>query len=277
MKLLPLVRTICLCSLGCLPASADEVVLSYEARVASVPVMSPFGLSTPIGTAVTGTFTYETSAAVDSSPAADRGTYLLTAGGGFSARFLGHEVTGSAAPLLNVENFDFASHTFRFADGELQRQFPADQGLMAFDGIVAEDIGVSLSISDPARSSFTSDRLPALFPMVIGPGGPDYFVTLTLRDDRGSMSLEVSLLRQVLPEPPLITDIRLDGLDPVILFDSQPGQLYDVEFSTDLEAWITIREDVAAEGFATEVVDDALSARLGESPTHAYYRIRESN
>ena len=147
---------------------------------------------------------------------------------------------------------------------------------MAFDGTPADDIGVSLSISDQTRSSFTSDRLPVVFPMVIEPGGPDYFVTLNLRDDRGSMSLEVDLLRQVLPEPPLITDIRLDGLDPVILFDSQPGQSYDVEFSTDLQAWTTIQEGVAADGFATEIVDDTLSDRLGESAMQAYYRIREA-
>ena len=274
---LPHVSSVIFSLFACSPTPhAGEVVLDYEARVRTVPAGTPFGLSVQIGTMVSGSFVYESSEATDTRSSPNFGVYLLPSGGGFSALILDHEVTGSVIPVLNIDFFDFAAHTFRYVDGALQNQFPLDRGVMAFDGVPADDIGVSFAISDASRMAFSDDSIPIDFPMEIEPGVSEFPHTFNLSDGQGGMLLEVTRLEQRLPTAPTITEVGFEGDVPFIEFESQPDSTYDIEFSTDLETWELLAEEFPADGFTTDFIDDGIVGRLGELPGNAYYRVRES-
>lgn len=253
---------------------AVEVVLDFVATVETVRD-EPFGLKVPRGTRVSGAFVYETGAATDSNASEERGDYQLASSGAFRARFLGHEVVGSATPFLEVQNIGVGGgdtiDTFRFSDGD---EDSPRGGVMAFDGVADGEIALWLSITDGAGASFDDDDLPALFPMQMRDGGGAFPHTFSLQDGRGLMLLQFESLLQRLPNTLRIVEVAFEIPVPSLLFHSQPDVVYSVEFSTDFVIWRPIGS-VPSQGYLTEFADSGLASREGGVPASGYYRVRE--
>jgi hypothetical protein len=166
----------CLASLQ--PAIAAPVTVEFVARVATSSGTA-FGLSVPMDTEVTGSFTYDTSTP-DTNVSESRGDYYHTAGA-FTASITGFAtvITGSSTPLVRVENLSV--DTFRFNDG------PDMGGTMAINAQDDPDVQVGISVTDGSGTAFPNDDLPAFFPF-------DFTQmphTFSLKDDRGTLLLQV--------------------------------------------------------------------------------------
>ncbi len=244
-------------------------MLAFEAEAATV-VGTPFGIDVPRLTTVTGTFTYQTDGAIDSNSSPDRGEYRFAGGATFTAGFLGHTVTGSATPLIEVQDFS-SSETFRYDDG-------GDEHAMSFDGTPDPSIDLWLSITDGSASSLAGDSLPAPFPMPFAPEiEPRLPHTFSLADYGGTLLLQLVRLEQIEGDPdrPIVTAVGLAGDGaPTLEFRSRSGNRYGIEFSTDLEIWVQIAQVEAASAL-TEFTDSGLAGRSGGAlPGRACYRIR---
>jgi hypothetical protein len=264
--------------LGLLPlqsASAEEVILDYEATAQTV-VGTPFGFTVPRLTVVTGVIVYQTDGAVDDNPSPERGNYQLTAGGAFVADFLDHRILGSATPLLQVEDIQIppsgSIDTFRFIDGDDSDQ---DGGIMSLDDIADGDVELFLAMTDDSGEAFTSDLLPTIFPMFIHPGGPSIPHTFSLKDDDGTMLLQFNWITQRLPNILKIIEVGFVGENPAIKFHSKPNKNYRVEFTTDLATWQVIAPNLPSQGYLTDFVDEEIATRLGSLPEEAFYRVSE--
>jgi hypothetical protein len=179
--------------------AAEQVTVEYSAFIATV-AGNPFGLDASARLApVSGSFTYETSTP-DTLPGDPlRGEYPHKAGGGFTAEFLGLVMTGSATPLVQVENF--TTDVFRYVDGGSGR-------VMSLGGVPNPNLGLFIAFVDSFGAAFSSDALPSTFPFAQPPlGGPPVTFphTFTLTDGNGTLLLQLSSLTQqpavVVPEP----------------------------------------------------------------------------
>lgn len=256
---------------GVIPMTqAEEVILDFEA-VASAVVGTPFGVTVPRLTLVTGHFVYNT-ATIDDNPSAERGNYPHNGTGGFRARFLGHQIDGSANPTLEVENIPVGGasiDTFRILDSH---------DSMRFNGTAESSIVLSLSITDSSGAAFSSDQLPAEFPLAINQSGigPNFPHTFSLADEMGTLLLRFNWLRQRSVPPLRITEIAFEGGVPFLAFQSNPGTTYTIEASTDLVGWQVLDANFPDDGYQTDFFDTEITTRHGGLPERLYYRVREN-
>jgi hypothetical protein len=165
-------------------AVAEQVSVYYEAEAATV-VDTPFGLEIPRLTIVTGTFTFETSTpdALDDDP--ENGDYYHDGDGAFTATFLGHTLTGSATPLIEIRSL---SSTFRFIDGP--GTFDDEGGIMSIDGVPNEEI--ELWFSAGTETDMVDDSLINPFPLY----DFDSFIgtphTFKIADESGTALLQMT-------------------------------------------------------------------------------------
>ena len=64
--------------------------------------------------------------------------------------------------------------------------------------------------------------------------------------------------------------------NPKMVFYSEPGASYAVEFSTDMLNWQSIAPNYPSDGYTTVYRDSGLVSRLSEIPPKAYYRSRKN-
>jgi hypothetical protein len=166
------------------PSSAEQITVDYIATVATVSG-TPFGIDPNLGTAVTGSFTYDT-ATLDVLGDMDLGDYPHAAGGGFAAIIQGYGVTisGSTTPYLQVENLD--PDTFRFIDGP--RIVGPAGGVMFVNAVPDSTVQLWIAITAGSGSVFDDDSLPEVFPFTF-PGPPH---TFSLGDSLGTLLLQIS-------------------------------------------------------------------------------------
>lgn len=188
---------------GACPAAAELVTVEYTAYIATVGG-NPFGLDASARLApVRGSFTYDTSTP-DTLPAdPQRGDYPHSAGGAFTAEFLGLVITGSPTPFVQIEDFTlgtFKTDVFRYFDGGSGR-------VMSLGGVPNPNVGLFIAFVDSSGNAFASDALPETFafgqPPLAGP--PVSFPhTFSLSDSGGTLLLQLDSLTQqvaVIPEP----------------------------------------------------------------------------
>jgi hypothetical protein len=172
--------------LGSLESSeAERITVWYEAEAATV-VDAPLGIEVPRLTLVTGTFTFETSTPDVLPEDPETGDYPhQTGGGGFTASFLEHTLTGSATPLVEIRP---NSDTFRFIDGP--GTFGDEGGIMSIDGSPNE--AIELWFSAGTETEMVDDSLINPFPFY----DFDSFVgtphTFSIADDNGTMLLQMT-------------------------------------------------------------------------------------
>src|SRR6185436_9040792 len=137
-------------------AVAERISVYYEAEAATV-VDTPLGLEIPRLTVVTGTFTFDTSTPDALPDDHDDGDYYHDGDGAFTATFLGHTLTGSATPLVEIRK---VSSTFRFVDGP--GTFDDEGGIMSVDGVPDEN--PELWFSAGTETDMVDDSLINPFP-----------------------------------------------------------------------------------------------------------------
>lgn len=178
-------------------AHAESIRFEYEASVQTV-TGTPFGLSVPRLTEVTGYFQYDSTTADTDLFSDERGSYPHDAGGGFLASFLGQQIVGSTTPAVQVEDIRIID-TFRFVDGP--RSVGVGGGVMSLNGS-ADNIELLLAIS-PGVDAWSSDALPSPFPFAFDPW-PEfgYPHTFSLSDEQGTMLLQFQKISNAsVPEP----------------------------------------------------------------------------
>ena len=84
---------------------------------------------------------------------------------------------------------------------------------------------------------------------------------------------------QAVAAPIRITDISVDmgagnDIDVTLSWNSQPGQTYSVDFSSDLKNWQERRNDVAASGGSETTYEETLQAAPNSG--RGYYRVRQN-
>jgi hypothetical protein len=165
---------------------AAQVTIEYETRALTI-VGTPFGVTVPFQTPVSGTFTYETTTA-DILAQTTVGHYPHVLGGGaFTANFLGNTITGSATPFVEIENLN--PDTFRFIDGP--RSLGNQGGIMSLNGTPDADVRLFMAFTDGSGGAFSNDALPNPLPFAVPPLSTGGFPhTFSLSDDRGTMLLQ---------------------------------------------------------------------------------------
>lgn len=242
------------------PAHAERVTVAYEAEVGTV-TGQPFGITVPRLTIVKGYFTYETST-IDLRPADPmRGDYLMQGTWDFRAEFLDRVVRGSGTATSSTNLF--GAPTLRFNDGAADN----DAGLMSLDGVPEESIRLGFSISGQAKD-LPTDRLPEKFTFNPPPGGASH--TFVIADESGSMLLQFRSFRQVRPE---ILSIQRTGGEVKIIWSSEKGKPYALEFSTDLRHWSILRSDLIGLPEQTTTIDSLELRYLNDPPPMGFYRI----
>ncbi|MFZ9937542.1 MAG: hypothetical protein ACO3JG_10875 [Luteolibacter sp.] len=242
------------------PSHAERVTVAYEAEVGTV-TGQPFGITVPRLTTVKGYITYETST-IDLRPADPmRGDFLMQGTWDFRAEFLDRVVRGSGTATSSTNLF--GAPTLRFNDGAADN----DAGLMSLDGVPEASIRLGFSISGQAKD-LPTDRLPEQFTFNPPPGGASH--TFVIADESGSMLLQFRSFRQVRPE---IVSIQRTGDAVEIIWTSEKGKPYALEFSTDLRQWAILRSDLIGLPGQTTTVDSlGLRYPNGPPPT-GFYRI----
>jgi hypothetical protein len=168
--------------------SCPAVVLDFQGWVATV-ADSPLGLDAAVREAgVTGTVAY-LPCVPDTDPDPQRGNYPHPFGGDFTLSVGGLAVAGSGKPFVQVENFN--PDTFRWRDGKI----PLDPvtRVMTVNGSPAPDVEVTLAITDGSGAAFTSDALPAQFPLL---NITSYPHTFSVQDDGGTLLMQLSTMTQ---------------------------------------------------------------------------------
>ena len=136
---------------------------------------------------------------------------------------------------------------------------------MALDDVPSEEIRLYFALAGDAED-LLSEQLPPVFLFQNAPH------TFTLEDSSGKMLLQ--LIRHAQVQPIKIQSIEWQDNQVRLVWCSNPGRRYNIEFSTDLQHWETIAENILAEGEATEYIDDLLS-RLEMVIPRGFYRVRE--
>ncbi len=209
------------------PAAPGTVVL--DAYVATVSG-TPFGFDASVlNQDVSLTFVYDSSTP-DSNPASDRGDYVHTSGGGFTADVLGTIITGSATPTLEIEDINGAD-TFRFWDGP--RPIGPQGGVISVDGLANPNAQLLIAFTDGTGNAFSSDALPAVLPFAVPPlsmPSPSFFAhTISLSDENGTLLLQLNDLQPGQGPPYLDVDgdNDVDQVDAAMvinaLFSSLPA------------------------------------------------------
>ena len=183
-------RRILLCALAwaalsLVPAAsrAAIVTVAYEAKAATV-VDHPFGRTVPLGTVITGYFTFDTRTRdTDNDPM--RGEYPHARNSAFVADFLDTEIRGSHTAFYEVQ-LSGDSDTFRVYDGP--RIVGNEGGTMSIDGTPDEDIQLFVAITGDA---FVTDDLIDPFPSyTFGFLGTPH--TFTLKNTEGTILLQLT-------------------------------------------------------------------------------------
>ena len=84
----------------------------------------------------------------------------------------------------------------------------------------------------------------------------------------------LQFLRYQQLSPLLIKSIDWQDNQVRLIWCSNPGRRYNIEFSTDLQRWETIAENLLAEEETTEFIDLILE-RIGTAIPRGFYRVRE--
>jgi hypothetical protein len=136
-------------------------------------------------TPVTGTFTFDTSTpdALPDDP--DNADYFHEGGGAFTASFLGHTLTGSGTPLVEIR---MISSTFRFIDGP--GSFDDEGGVMSVDGV--PDADNELWFSAGTETDMVNDSMINPFPDYDFESHVGTPHTFSLSDDNGTMLLQMT-------------------------------------------------------------------------------------
>lgn len=171
---------------------AALVTALYEARAATV-TGTPFGLTVPLNTIITGYITYNTDTP-DSAPALNHGRYLHTTGGGFEANVLGTIVSGSPTPEHEV----VVQSTFRIWDG------PTRGGIMSLNGVPDPDVNLFMVVVPHDTSVLPTDELAdPFFDFSFGVLGDPH--TFQIQDDQGGILMQINeftpLAGTAVPEP----------------------------------------------------------------------------
>jgi hypothetical protein len=186
------------------PANADVVSAQYEARAATV-VGTPFGLTVPLNTTITGFITYDTSTP-DTDPSANNGNYPHASGGAFRANVLGTLISGSATPDYQVSVTD----TFRIWDGP--RTSGRQGGIMSINGSADSDITMFMAVTPKDKSLLATDQLVnPFFDFDFGFLGDPH--TFTIGDDAGTILMQIDNFSAI-PEPSTFILAALGLLSP---------------------------------------------------------------
>jgi hypothetical protein len=242
------------------PARAELVTIAYEAEVKTV-TGQPFGMTVPLLTFVKGYFTYDSNTSDKSPTDPMRGSFGPVGGWGFRAEFIDKVITDSGVATASTNLF--GSPTLRFNDGGNT----SGRGIMQINGTADDTIELGFAISG-ATKDLPTDALPANFTFDPPPDGASH--TFSLKDQSGTMLLGFLSFRQVRPE---ILSIQRTGDEVEIIWSSVIGKPYALEFSTNLQNWTVIRNDLLGSSQSTGVVDN-LAIRFPENkPTEGFYRI----
>jgi hypothetical protein len=242
------------------PALAERVTVEFEAEARTI-TGQPFGTTVPFLTPVRGYFTCESDTPDENPSDPMRGSFLLVGTWDFRAEFLDKVITGSGMATATTNLF--GSPTLRFNDGGAK----ADRGIMAINGVTDPDIEFSLSISGAAKD-LPTDRLPADFTFDPPPDGAPH--TFVLKDDSGQMNLRFLSFNQARPR---ILSVRRTADEVEIVWASVKDKPYALEFSTNLEHWTTLRDDLTGMPQTTSVVDPLGVRYPGNPPPAGFYRI----
>lgn len=244
------------------PARAELVTIEYEAEVKTV-TGQPFGMTVPRLTFVRGSFTYD-SDTPDLSPGdVMRGKFEPVRAWDFRAEFLDQVITGSGMATATTNLF--GSPTLSLNDGGNR----SGRGIMRINGTPDAGVEFGLGISGEAKD-LPTDRLPANFTFNPPPSGAPH--TFVLKDVSGTMLLGFLSFRQVRPE--ILSIQRTDDLVGIV-WSSISGHPYALEFSTDLQNWTIIRNDLIGLPESTSVTDNLAARFPNVIPAEGFYRIRD--
>jgi hypothetical protein len=183
-----LAATVSMLALASVPAAhASVVTVTYSAEAFTVTNPAPFGLaSIPLGTVVSGYFTFDTAAA-DDDPSPLLGEYQQSGNAAFAADFLSTRIRGSNTPFYEIQLDQSGQHdTFRIYDGPSAAG--PEGGVMSLDGTPDDDIQLFVAITEDV---FDDDALIDPFPLYdFGFLGTTH--TFSLEDDEGTMLLQLT-------------------------------------------------------------------------------------
>ena len=246
------------------PGRAELVTVEYEAEVKTV-TGEPFGMTVPRLTLVRGFFTYD-SDTPDKSPAdAMRGSFVPVVNWGFRAEFLDKVITDSGMAIASTNLF--GSPTLSLNDGGNR----SGRGIMRINGTPDADIEFGLAISGEAKD-LPSDQLPANFTFNPPPSGAPH--TFVLKDDSGTMLLGFLSFQQARHRPEILS-IQRTGDEVGIVWSSINGKPYALEFSTNLQNWTIIRNDLIGLPETTGATDNLAVRFPNGMPAEGFYRISE--
>jgi hypothetical protein len=162
--------------------------VSFQGTVVTVAQM-PLGLDSSVrSTPVSGSFSYDPCAAQALPNDPQRGRYPA-AGIALSLSVAGHALSGSGMAYVEVE--DLNPDTFRFEDGV--RPLDTTIRVMTFDGQAAPKVSASIAITDASGAAFSSNALPAAFPLL---NIASYPHTFSVSDPGGTLLLQLSSMTQ---------------------------------------------------------------------------------
>jgi hypothetical protein len=153
-----------------------------------------------MGTAVTGTFLFDTSIADSNINSSSFGSYLHSGNGGFNANFqalnggnpVAVAIGGSGSPEVRVEWFPDFNDTWRYWDGP-------DNPPMTVNGVPNADVLLRYSMTQAVL--FSSDANVNPWPLTTFTGNlGDTSHTFELRDSNGSILLQINNAVTI-PEP----------------------------------------------------------------------------